>query len=423
VYLRFHPLSLFFASSFAIFAPSRFILIPPDLHGYALIMSDAPTTRPALPNPLLPLHQAAGAEFQNYADLEVPLTFGEPQAEYAAVRTGCGLIDMPQRGLLELTGKDRLPFLNNLLTNQTWDKETKQGMPPGTGVYAFFLNAKGRIVLDVNVLDLGDRTLLEMDARLVEDFRKTLDKYLFTEQVTIANRTGQLHSISLHGPTARQIVGETTGQEVGGMAPLACIVGRVDDVDAVVWRDDVAGVPGYHLVLSTAEAPRVWQSLLQRFGQPDGFQTAKRRLRPFGWAVYNTTRIEAGRPLFAIDFDDSVLPAETGQVHRAVSLTKGCYMGQEIVARMHARSQVARKLVGLRMDDDALPIAGAQLFDDQSNAVGGITSSTVSPILSNACIALGYVKKPLFEEGTKLTVPAEGAMRKVTVAKLPFVSP
>src|SRR5215213_7293564 len=115
-----------------------------------------------LPNPLRALHEQAGAEFQPYATLEVVSTYGEPQAEYSAIHKACGLLDLPQRGVLELTGKDRLAFLNNLLTNQTWDKASKSGLSAGQGVYAYYLNSKGRIVADMNVLEVGDgRTLLE----------------------------------------------------------------------------------------------------------------------------------------------------------------------------------------------------------------------------------------------------------------------
>src|SRR3954468_18290658 len=122
-----------------------------------------------IPNPLLPLHQQAEAEFQPYGPVEIVSTFGEPQAEYAALHKAAGLMDLPQRGVIELTGKDRLTFLNNLLTNQTFDKQTKSPLPSGGGVYAFLLDAKtGRIKLDLNVLELGDRTLLELDARLVD---------------------------------------------------------------------------------------------------------------------------------------------------------------------------------------------------------------------------------------------------------------
>src|SRR6476469_4430996 len=125
-----------------------------------------------LNNPLHAMHaQAAIAEFQQYAELEIVSTFGQPEAEYSAIRKAAGMMDLPQRGVLELTGRDRLAFLNNLLTNQTWDKQSKSGLAAGSGVYAYFLNLKGRIVADMNVLELGERTLLETDARMVEVLR------------------------------------------------------------------------------------------------------------------------------------------------------------------------------------------------------------------------------------------------------------
>src|ERR1041385_8126806 len=131
-------------------------------------MGEQQTIARAFPNPLLALHKQNedGAEFQPYGEsLEIVSTFGQPQAEYSAIRKAAALMDLPQRAVLELTGKDRLAFLNNLLTNQTWDKAAKRGLEPGAGVYAFFLNLKGRIVADMNVLELpsGQRTLLEMD--------------------------------------------------------------------------------------------------------------------------------------------------------------------------------------------------------------------------------------------------------------------
>src|SRR5436190_14222675 len=136
-------------------------------------------------NPVHEIHQHAEAEFQAYGDLDIVQTFGNPPAEYAAIHKACGLMDLPQRGILELTGNDRLAFLNNLLTNETWNKQTKNGLLAGQGVYAFFLNTKGRIVTDMNVIERGQRTLLEMDARLLDPIKSAFDKYLFAEQVKI----------------------------------------------------------------------------------------------------------------------------------------------------------------------------------------------------------------------------------------------
>ena len=372
-----------------------------------------------IPNPLARLHEEAGAEMQAYDRVQIVSTFGEPEAEYAAIRKAAALIDQPQRGVLELAGKDRLAFLNNLLTNQTWDKAAKRGLEAGQGIYAFFLGKNGRIVADMTAIERGNRTLVEMDARLVEPVRAAFDKYLFGEQVKMTDRAEAIRQIALHGPQALGILRKASGTELAEISLLGSSEIQLYGVPAVVWRDDPCAVPGYHLLIETGSLERVWTGLVEQFGNAE--ELGRRPLRPAGWAAFNATRVEAGRPIFGIDFDDNVLPHETGQIGRAVSFTKGCYLGQEIVARMQARGQFARQLVGIRMSDDSLPIAGALVYDDNDNQVGGITSSTVSPVLSNAAICLGIVKKAFTPVGTVLTIPAEGNMRKGSVAALPFV--
>ncbi len=377
-------------------------------------------------NPLLALHESSGAEIQDYAQTPIVSTFGSPEAEYAAIRKSCGLMDLPQRGVIELTGADRLAFLNNLLTNETWNKQRKAGLVAGQGVYAFFLSGKGRVTADVNVLELGERTLLETDGRLVEVLRQGLDRYLFAEKVKIASRVGELHELALHGPGAMQVLGEALGEQPL-LQPTACVAAMLFGHDVVIWRDDPTGAAGFNVILPAAAAAEIWTTLLERFCGPlappaeGGWDAARKRsLRPVGWAAFNSTRIEAGRSLLGIDFDDTVLPAETGQLQRAVSFTKGCYLGQEIVARMHARNQVARQVVGLRMEDDALPIAGAPVYDQEQNQVGGITSSTVSPVLSGASICLGLMKKGFTAPATTVYIAAEGSVRPAKVVELPF---
>ena len=368
------------------------------------------------------LHQQAEAEFQPYGETEIVSTFGEVPAEYAAIRKGAALMDLPHRAILQVTGKDRLPFLNNLLTNQVFDKQTKTSLAAGKGVYAFLLSAKtGRITTDLNVLERGDRTLLEMDARMLAPVRQELDRYLFAEQVKVENRSQEIHELAVHGPEAAEVL-MAVGLDVSALGPLDSTAGRaLDDVEVTIFRDDPAGVPGYFLLVAADAARKVWMELLSRFGPGD--RAAVRRLRPVGWAAFNATRIEAGRPMFGIDFDESILPHETGSavLDRAVSFTKGCYPGQEIVARMHARQQVARRVAGLRIEGDALPVAGSKIFDDKQNEIGGVTSSTISPVLSNAAIALCLLKRPHFVTGSKVLVPAEGTMRSATVVDLPFV--
>ena len=395
------------------------------------------------PNPLHELHRQAEAEFTAWGPTEIVSTFGEPQAEYAAIRKSAGLMDLPQRGFIELTGADRLTFLNNLLSAELWNKQTRQPMPAGRWTYSFLLNLKGRIVADMNVLELGERTVIEADRRLVDPLLTLLDAYRFAEKVKMENRSGQWHEIALHGPGAGQVIASLVAADANAWfhAAQSCSAARVLGRDLIAWRDDPTGAPGLHLIVPGDAARDFWMHLLTTFAQPT--DPGKRQLRPVGWASFNAARIEAARPIFGIDFDGApvasaypakqqreqaessdaspgMLPAETGQLARAVSLSK-CYIGQEIVARMHARAQVARKIVGIRMDGDALPLAGAEVFDESGNQVGVVTSSTNSPVLSNVAIALGTVKKPLFEIGTALRIPAEGAMRRATIVQTPFI--
>ncbi|MDB5328381.1 MAG: hypothetical protein JWM57_3950, partial [Phycisphaerales bacterium] len=261
----------------------------------------------------------------------------------------------------------------------------------------------------------------------------------FAEQVKVRSLQGEAYELALHGSTAAALLGQEGIATV--LAEGGCISVLLIGVPVVVWRDDVCGVPGLHLILPRDRVADIWQHLVARHGAE--ISLGKRAMRPIGWAAFNATRIEAGRPLFGIDFELAppsmpgkkpaadepteprpvgVLPAETSQFDRAVSVVKGCYLGQEVVARMHARSQVARQLVGLRMEDDALPIAGAHVTDDQQAVVGIVTSSTMSPILSDAAIALALVRKPHFEAGRTVKIAAEGAIRSATVVPLPFIA-
>ncbi|MGC4032906.1 MAG: hypothetical protein QM754_14455 [Tepidisphaeraceae bacterium] len=306
------------------------------------------------PSPLLDLHHRTNAEMQAYDTVEIVSTFGEPQAEYAAIRKSAAILDLPQRGFIELTGRDRHAFLNNLVTADLVNKETKTPLPAGKWAYAYLLNLKGRIVCDLNVIELGDKTLLELDGRLVPMLVNLLDRYLFAEQVKLRNATTELYEFAMHGPTAVAVLGEE-GVDAN-ISTGECRTISIIGATATLWRDDVCGVPGLHLIVPRDRAVEVWQHLLTRHGNETAI--GKRPLRPIGWAAFNATRIEAGRPLFGIDFDLAtpsfpgkkadapedpaarpmgVLPAETAMLDRAVSFVKGCYLGQEVVARMHAR--------------------------------------------------------------------------------------
>jgi aminomethyltransferase len=404
-------------------------------------------------SPLHAIHESAGAEFQDYAGTPIVSTFGRPQAEYSAIRKSAAIIDFPQRAFLEFTGPDRLGFLNNLLTNETWNKSTKTGMAAGTGVYSFLLNTKGRILSDMYVLEHGGHTLIEVDARHVDMIGEFVAKYLFREKVTLTSRAGGVWKLFLTGPRAFDSLLKASGASISAPAESGVLSLAIAGIEVLAHRDDLCGVPGYGLIVPTDGIEAVWSTFTCEAGMPEERATAGDRsissgrecelpdqakqagnsvppgqslrfpglARPAGWAAFNSVRIEAGRPIFGIDYDESVLPAETGQLHRAVSFTKGCYLGQEIVARMHARQQVSRMIVGIRMEGSALPMAGAKIHDAEGNEVGGVTSSTLSPMLSMAAIALGIIRRGHTAVGTPVCIPAEGAMHTGKVVELPFV--
>jgi folate-binding protein YgfZ len=391
-------------------------------------------------NPLLEFHQKSDlAEFGRFGEIDIVSTFGEPQAEYSAVHKSCGLVDMPFRGVIDVTGRDRHEFLGNLLTARTWDKASRRGIEPGFGVASFFLNLKGRVVADMNLIERGDRLLIETDARLVDLLCQTFDKYRFSEQVGLSPRH-DLHRIGLLGPGAAGILYDAAGVDVASIVPLASVEATLFGTPATMFRDDWSTAAGFQIVVESNSSLRVWNGLVDAFAD-EGRESNKRRLRRIGWAALNATRIEAGRPVLGIDFEPAapstpgrprsdvpespasrgILPAETGLFDRSVDVNKGCYLGQEIVARMYSRGQVARKIVGFRMDADALPLAGAAVADDAGTQVGIVTSSTVSPVLSNACIGLMLVNKPWFEIGSAVRVAAEGSIQPARVVTTPFI--
>jgi folate-binding protein YgfZ len=436
-----------------------------------------------MPSPLLDHHRSRPhAELTAFGPAEIVLTFGEPQAEYAAIHKAAAIFDAPHRGLLEITGKDRHAFLGNLLTNKTWDAASKTPLAAGTGKLAYLLNLKGRIVAELNLIQRGDRTLIETDARLVPMLRELFDRYLFGEQVKLTSLLDTHGVLTMFGPGAASVLADA-GIDVASLSDLGSTdgvfapspgtpgggwgEGRVRSTVAdgphpnplpeyvergpiaiTVWREDrLVPSPAYHLAVRRDDAMTVWTALLDRFGATDdGRDYGRRKLRPIGWAAFNAARIEAGRPILGIDYEPAepsmpgkkkpadadveeatpatrgAMPIETGLFDRGVDVAKGCYLGQEIVARLHARKMVPRQIVGFRMEGDALPIAGAPVYDASGTTqLGVVTSSTMSPVLSDAAIGLVMLKKPSYEVGTKLVIAAEGAMRPAVVTKTPFV--
>lgn len=381
-----------------------------------------------------------GAEGQPESAIELVGTFGELELEYAALRKNCILLDQPQRGVIEITGKDRLEFLNRMVTQEL------KGLAPFRVRRSFWLNKKGRIDADLRIIDLPRRTLLELDVLASERTRTGLSHYVVTEDVKVSDRSEPLHRLSLHGPTCLHLLmavsQHASGADASGPAfeellpDRACVV-HIGGAEVIIYREDSAGEMGLELIVPVEHAAKVYALLMEAGHEVEAAEgmptppsswrpvSSRVKLRPAGWHAYNIARIEAGTPLYNIDFGAESLPAESGVQEDRVSFTKGCYLGQEIVARMQSRSHPKQILTAVKFEvhrDEStqLPVqpeSGAQLFTeaDGTTAIGAISSSTLSPMLGSVPVGLASVKWGHHEPGTTLLTTVAGKPLKGVV--------
>lgn len=393
--------------------------------------------------------QSLGAELIGYgpADSAVALAedFGAFEQEYAALRRHVGVLHLPQVGVLQVTGEDRKDFLHRMISQQV------NKLDGGQTRRTMQLDAEGHILAD-GMLHHGDAsTWLEFDRFDIPKVRELLENRLFTEDVVFEDLSPSKQGLCLLGPAAVQLLAKVATHTVEGMSveQVGAMQGThhvltINGKAVTAYRHDLGTTLGIRLVVPSENWITLHQALLEAAGyehvedeQALGEDFAQRRRdslrgRPIGWAAFNTARIESGLPMFHIDFGPDSLPAEAGvwTVEQAVSLNKGCYLGQEAVARMHNLSHPKRVIAGLKFKDDSLPVAGTQVFeadpDKRSRAprggqVGGITSSTLSPLLGRSAIALAVMKWGKHRPGTAVAVPVGGEMVEAQVVGLPFV--
>lgn len=394
-------------------------------------------------SPLRKLHQQAEASLVFYgppeADVQVVETFGELELEYAALRKACVLFDQPQRAILEVTGADRMDFLNRMVTQEL------KGFAPFQVRRTFWLNRKGRIDADLRMIELSDpaangggRLLLDVDTHAAGRAVEGLSNFVITEDVQIRDVSEQMHRLALHGPTAKLLLREVSqhvaGPTIEDLAPdRACIV-TIGGHQVIVDRDDSAGEVGLELIVPVQGAVAIYQQLVETGQEQNGGQNGngnggadpatRFRLRPAGWHAYNMARIEAGRPMYNLDFGPDSLPHESGVLRDRVSFTKGCYLGQEIVARMESRGHSKRMLIAVRCEQQMTPMGGEDgipmprqpvtgslvwpASDAEGDPVGAVTSSTLSPMLGAMPISFAMVKPGFREAGMELLVDADG---------------
>jgi folate-binding protein YgfZ len=305
--------------------------------------------------------------------------------EYRALTEGCGLVDRAGRGRLALTGPDRREFLHGQITQ---DIET---LEPGHGRYAALLTHKGKMLSDMRVLDLGDELLLSCERAGLQEIFNMIRRYKLGADVELHKRTLEMGELSLIGPDARRVAGAA---ELGP--------DEHDNVRARLGEHDVnlvatdLGVD----VFCAAEATEGVRGTLLAAGAVE-----------VGEAAAELVRVESGRPRYGIDLDDNVIPQEAGLNERAVSFTKGCYVGQETVARLFYRGKPNRHLRGLKLSAEVEP--GTPLLLGEKE-VGRVTSVAVSPALGP--IGLALVRRQA-EPGSTITA---GEDATAEVVELPF---
>lgn len=361
-------------------------------------------------------------ESDGHPTCEIVATFGEVEAEYAAIRRGAGLMDCPNRGTLLVTGdaKERRDFLNRMLTQELKD------LSPGIAKTAFWLNRKGRIEADLLVIDAGvsEGLFIDVDIHNVTAVMRTLGEFIVMEDVQIQDVSARYHHLAIHGKLAVDVLAAACGFSPELFScQHAAVSGKINGIPIVIARQDQTGEPGFELIVPRDRAAECWNALVSIQNPKSGIRNVM--IRPIGWHGYNIARIEAGTPLFNIDFGPTNLPHESGILRDRISFTKGCYLGQEIVARMENLGQPKHSLVGLRMKNDLLPMAGEQVFsrrDDggMGDEVGVMTSSTLSPMLGAAPIGFAMLKTSAAVPGAVLLVNAEGEQAEAVVGTLRF---
>jgi len=336
--------------------------------------------------------------------------------DYAALREGAIIGAIAERRQIAVSGPDRASFLQGLLSNDI------PALTAGRGCYAAWLTPQGRMLTDLHVLESGDMLLLDVPAAGADQTAERLEQFHFSEDVQIANLAGSLRSVWLHGPMASRILtsvaarkgppseirdgsphGDGDAQGDGGFAGWANYQNtrtEIGGTPVVVARIDQLGVPGYVIYVDVQQEAALTTSLASAGAVHAAPQTLE------------AARIEAGYPIFGIDMSTDTIPLEAAIEDRAISLTKGCYVGQEVIIRVLHRGhgRVARKLVGLHVEG-AVPPRGAKIFAGDRE-IGFVTSAAHSPRFG--AIALGYVHRDFIEPGTAVDVDAARARAVVT---------
>jgi folate-binding protein YgfZ len=367
-----------------------------------------------------PLH-AGGTTLGDVGGRSVVLAYGSVAAEYEALHSRAALFDRSHRGRIRLTGERAAEMVAGLVTNDV------AALAPGQGCYAAALTAKGKIIADLRVFVDEGSVLVDAPTRAAEAWATMVKKYVNPRIAPHVDESARLRDIGIFGANARHIVAAVTGVQspaLTALAPYAHVTVEIDGTRVLVARVPDLGVEGFELILPAEAFDLLWQRAVDAGAAPAGLEA---------WEI---ARVEAGRPEWGLDMDDTTIPQEANfdELH-AISYTKGCYVGQETVARVHFRGHVNKHLRGIRAPGVEPPPRGATLHDAAGAQVGDVRTAVRSPLLGG--IALAMLRREV-EPGAALVarwtgpdqhadaLVASGAdesavvERRVDVAALPF---
>jgi len=338
--------------------------------------------------------------------MEVVNDYGDWRREHAALCETAGVLDLSFRSRLCLTGADRQKFLNGQVTNNVKDLKT------GEGCYAALVNAKGRMQSDLNIYILEDEILLDFEPGFSAAVAQRLEKYVIADDVHVVDVAPHYGLLSVQGPKAEEVTRQFklgVERSKGTMSFVLC----KDSTLGEVYLMDLprTGKTGFDLFVPNAALGAVADRLINGVKAVGGCAC--------GWQALETARIEAGIPRFGADMDETNLAPEAGIEERAISYSKGCYIGQEVIARIRTYGQVAKSLRGLRLEDSKiLPQKGDKLYDGDKE-IGYVTSAVDSPTLKSG-IALAYVRREHNRTDTELELRTAVGKGAACIVPLPF---
>ncbi len=359
--------------------------------------------------PLHDIHSTLGAHLKQVLDWEVPAHYGDTQEEHLAVRKNVGIADLSYRGLIRITGPDRTKFLQGLITNDV------MGLTEGQGLYAAILNPKGRMLADLRIYAIQEALLVDLDREITDKTVQILNRYKLISKAKLEDLTDSLVHLAVYGPSAKPLLEKVLVSPLPQPLEFSSTTAQWQGHQVFMIRTMYTGEEGYDLLVPAEGGAALWNKLSEA-GSSFGIRTV-------GLQALESLRIEAGLPRYGIDMDENTFPPEAGLEEKAISYTKGCYVGQETIARIKTYGQVHRKLMGLILEagpSDSLPQRNDKILKDDEEA-GFVTSAVHSPVL-NKNIALGYIRRKVIQADLQVTVVSgeEGVKTMAQVVELPF---